>query len=147
MATKTKTKTKKQKKLSKVLKNTFINELKGKKEEERLERVKENSKLKQNLEPLNADVREVKGLSLLDGVASIITRKNAEVRASIRKDAETVEGRRRLNVYIGRAKEEGGESPRFGDYLKEYLDLEKKENPKRFYPPRKVKFNIFGKEN
>ena len=111
------------------------------------EYIKENSKLKQNLEPLNADVREVKGLSLLDGVASIITRKNAEVRASIRKDAETVEGRRRLNVYIGRAKEEGGESPRFGDYLKEYLDLEKKENPKRFYPPRKVKFNIFGKEN
>ena len=42
----TKTKTKKQKKLSKVLKNTFINELKGKKEEERLERVKENSKLR-----------------------------------------------------------------------------------------------------
>ena len=37
MATKTKNK------LSKALKNTFINELKDKKEEERLERVKENS--------------------------------------------------------------------------------------------------------
>tara|TARA_Y100000361_G_C11004928_1_gene261290 strand:- start:82 stop:666 length:585 start_codon:yes stop_codon:yes gene_type:complete len=41
MATKTK------KKLSKALKNTFLNELKGKKEEERLLRVKENSKLRE----------------------------------------------------------------------------------------------------
>ena len=41
MATKTKTKTK----LSKALKNTFISELKDKKEEERLERVKANAKL------------------------------------------------------------------------------------------------------
>ena len=42
MATKTKTKTK----LSKALKNTFISELKDKKEEERLERVKANADLK-----------------------------------------------------------------------------------------------------
>ena len=41
MATKTKTK------LSKALKNTLINELKDKKEEERLERVKKNSNLKE----------------------------------------------------------------------------------------------------
>ena len=43
MATKTKTKTK----LSKALKNTFLNELKDKKEEERLERVKANANLKE----------------------------------------------------------------------------------------------------
>jgi len=43
MATKTKTKTK----LSKALKNTFLNELKDKKEEERLERVKLNSNLRE----------------------------------------------------------------------------------------------------
>ena len=42
MATKTKTK----KKLSKALKNTFLNELKDKKETERLERVKANADLK-----------------------------------------------------------------------------------------------------
>ena len=41
MATKTKNK------LSKALKNTFLNELKGKKEEERLERVKVNADLKE----------------------------------------------------------------------------------------------------
>tara|TARA_B110000977_G_scaffold102_1_gene243 strand:+ start:109 stop:651 length:543 start_codon:yes stop_codon:yes gene_type:complete len=45
MATKTKTKTKN--KLSKALKNTFISELKDKKEEERLERIKTNSDLKE----------------------------------------------------------------------------------------------------
>ena len=45
MTTKTKTKTKN--KLSKALKNTFINELKDQKETERLERVKENSNLKE----------------------------------------------------------------------------------------------------
>ena len=43
MTTKTKTKNK----LSKALKNTFINELKDQKETERLERVKENSNLKE----------------------------------------------------------------------------------------------------
>ena len=47
MATKTKTKTKTKNKLSKALKNTFISELKDKKEEERLERIKTNSDLKE----------------------------------------------------------------------------------------------------
>tara|TARA_R110000782_G_C14555482_1_gene385516 strand:+ start:16 stop:564 length:549 start_codon:yes stop_codon:yes gene_type:complete len=45
MATKTKTKTKD--KLSKALKNKFIDEMKDKKETERLERVKENANLKE----------------------------------------------------------------------------------------------------
>ena len=44
-----------------------------------------------------------------------------------------MKGRRTLNVYIGRAKEEGGESPRFGDYLKEQLDLKDTDTPKMFY--------------
>ena len=52
MATKTKTKTK----LSKALKNTFISELKDKKEEERLERVKANADLKK----LTICVKELK---------------------------------------------------------------------------------------
>ena len=47
MSTKTKTKTKTKNKLSKALKNTFISELKDKKEEERLERIKTNSDLKE----------------------------------------------------------------------------------------------------
>ena len=69
MATKTKNK------LSKALKNTFINELKDKKEEERLERVKENSNLREIIAYVNLKDKFCNDtLNLLDeeGVKPII---------------------------------------------------------------------------
>tara|TARA_Y100001973_G_C5206588_1_gene341893 strand:- start:51 stop:4544 length:4494 start_codon:yes stop_codon:yes gene_type:complete len=97
------------------------------------EYIRQNKDLKQQLRAKDAEFPEVKGLELLRGVAGIIREKNNEVKKSFEQDAQTEEGRLRLNVYIGRAKEEGGEPPRFGNMLKEYLDLKNTDNPKRFY--------------